>query len=36
MPEEIKGEKLFEPGNNKKEKELKELLKHMWANYYEY
>ncbi len=36
MPEEIKGEKLFDPGNNKKEKELRELLKHMWANYYEY
>ena len=36
MPEEIKGEKLFDPGNNEKEKELRELLKHMWANYYEY
>ncbi|MDA8896186.1 replication-associated recombination protein A [Bacteroidia bacterium] len=36
MPEELKGKKLFEPGHNKKEKELKELLKLMWANYYEY
>lgn len=36
MPEELKGEKLFEPGHNKKEKELKELLNLMWANYYEY
>ena len=36
MPEDIKGEILYEPGSNKKEKELKELLKKMWSEYYSY
>lgn len=36
LPEKIKGTKLYEPGNNARERELREYLKRMWGNKYNY
>ncbi len=36
MPDDLKGQVLFEPGSNKKEKETKDLLKKMWSEFYTY
>lgn len=36
MPEELKGQKLYEPGQNAKEREIKEKLKIWWAEWYDY
>ncbi|MCB9425572.1 MAG: replication-associated recombination protein A [Flavobacteriales bacterium] len=36
MPDEIKGSRLFEPGDNAREKEIKENLKKKWGNTYDY
>lgn len=36
LPQEIIGSKFYEPGNNQKEKEIRERLKFWWKNKYEY
>lgn len=36
LPEEIKNTTLYEPGNNKREKALREYLKALWKDKYEY
>ena len=36
LPEEIKGTKFFEPGNNARENELREFLKKRWKEKYGY
>lgn len=36
LPEKIKGTTLFEPGNNKRENELRSRLKHLWKEKYGY
>lgn len=36
LPKEIKGKVLYKPGNNKREATLKEQLKQMWINKYDY
>jgi putative ATPase len=36
LPSEIKGMKFYEPGNNAREKELKEFLKNRWKEKYNY
>ena len=36
LPEAIKGKKLYEPGNNSKEHELRQKLKELWGKQYEY
>lgn len=36
LPEDIKGTKLYEPGNNPKEQALASYLKKLWKDYYDY
>ena len=36
MPKEISGTKLYEPGNNQREQQFRELLKDKWKNRYDY
>jgi putative ATPase len=36
LPREISGMKLYEPGNNAREKEMREFLKRLWGNKYNY
>lgn len=36
LPEKISGTKLYVPGNNAREKEIRELLKQLWKNKYNY
>jgi putative ATPase len=36
LPNEISGTKLYEPGENQREKQFKELLKNRWRNRYDY
>jgi putative ATPase len=36
LPEEISGTKLYEPGENQRENQFKELLKNRWKNRYDY
>ncbi len=36
LPEEISGTKIFEPGNNSRENQFKEVLKNRWKNKYGY
>jgi len=36
LPEEIKEKKLYEPGNNPREKEIRDRLKKLWKNKYNY
>ncbi len=36
MPDELKGKIFYEPGNNQREKELKERLKGLWDGFYDY
>lgn len=36
LPEEIKGMKFYDPGNNSREKEIKENLKKLWGDKYNY
>lgn len=36
LPENIKGTKFYEPGNNAREKELREYLKKLWGDKYKY
>lgn len=36
LPDEIKGLKLYDPGNNPKENELRNFLKNWWKNKYDY
>ena len=36
LPEEIKGTKIFEPGNNAKENEMRRFLKERWGDKYGY
>ncbi|MFQ3181457.1 MAG: putative ATPase, partial [Polaribacter sp.] len=36
LPNEISGTKLYEPGENQRENQFKELLKNRWKNRYDY
>ena len=36
LPEEISGTKIYEPGNNSRENQFKEVLKNRWKNKYGY
>lgn len=36
FPEELKGKKLYEPGNNVREKEIRKNLQHWWDGFYNY
>lgn len=36
MPDELKGQKLYEPSNNARENEIKRSLQHWWKDWYEY
>ncbi len=36
MPDELKGEKLYDPGSNARENEIRKLLQHWWKSWYEY
>jgi len=36
LPEKISGTKLYDPGNNVREKEIREMLKQLWKNKYNY
>lgn len=36
LPDSIKGKKFYEPGNNSKERELRERMKEFWENKYNY
>lgn len=36
MPDELKGKKIYEPGNNSRELEIKKMLKNLWENWYDY
>jgi putative ATPase len=36
MPDEISGTKLYEPGENQRENQFKEILKNRWKNRYNY
>ena len=36
LPEEITGSVLYNPGNNARENELRNFLKHLWKNKYGY
>ncbi|WP_165732587.1 replication-associated recombination protein A [Polaribacter sp. 20A6] len=36
LPDEISGTKLYEPGNNARENQFKEILKNRWKNNYDY
>lgn len=36
LPKEISGTKLYEPGNNAREREMREFLKRLWGNKYNY
>lgn len=36
LPEEIKGKKFYEPGNNKRENDVRTWLKSLWKNKYKY
>ncbi|WP_341220905.1 replication-associated recombination protein A [Polaribacter atrinae] len=36
LPEEISGTKLYEPGNNARENQFREILKNRWKNNYDY
>ena len=36
MPQELKGKKFYEPGNNAREKDLRSQLQKMWKNTYKY
>ena len=36
LPQEISGTKLFEPGNNARENEMRELLRRLWKEKYDY
>jgi putative ATPase len=36
MPDEISGTKLYEPGENPREQQFKELLKNRWKDKYKY
>ncbi|QXP70881.1 replication-associated recombination protein A [Polaribacter sp. R2A056_3_33] len=36
LPDEISGTKLYEPGNNARENQFREILKNRWKNNYEY
>ena len=36
LPSEISGTKLYEPGNNQRENQFKEILKNRWKNRYDY
>ena len=36
LPDEISGTKLYEPGNNQRENQFKEILKNRWKDKYDY
>ena len=36
MPDEISGTKLYEPGENQRENQFKEILKNRWKDKYDY
>lgn len=36
LPDEIKGTRLYEPGKNAKEEEIRKKLKHLWSGWYDY
>ena len=36
LPDEISGTKLYEPGNNTRENNFREILKNRWKNRYDY
>jgi putative ATPase len=36
MPEDLKGSKLYDPGNNTRENSQREFLKELWKDKYEY
>ncbi|MFH0894186.1 MAG: replication-associated recombination protein A, partial [Bacteroidota bacterium] len=36
LPEKIKGKKFYEPGNNKREEEIRQRLKSLWGEKYDY
>jgi putative ATPase len=36
LPEQIRGTKIYNPGNNAKENESKEKLKKLWGDRYKY
>ncbi|RYD94873.1 MAG: replication-associated recombination protein A, partial [Sphingobacteriales bacterium] len=36
LPDAIKGRKIYQPGNNAKENEVKEKLKRLWGDRYKY
>jgi putative ATPase len=36
LPEEIKGTKLYEPGRNAKEEEIRKRMKYYWQDWYDY
>ena len=36
LPDKIKGKKIYNPGENKREKKYKVLLKKLWENKYDY
>jgi putative ATPase len=36
LPDEVKGQKIYDPGNNQREKEIREFLKQRWKNKYGY
>ncbi len=36
LPEELKGKKIYEPGNNTRENEIRKQLKQWWKDWYEY
>ncbi len=36
LPEELKGTRLYEPGKNAREEEIRKRMKHLWQDWYEY
>lgn len=36
LPEELRGTKFFEPGNNAKEEEMRRMLQQLWKDHYQY
>ena len=36
MPDELQGQKIFEPGNNARENEIRKQLQHWWKDWYNY
>jgi putative ATPase len=36
LPEQLKGQKIYTPGNNKKENEFRTYLKNLWKDKYDY